>query len=360
MKRYLLLALCITCLSIGALADSGPVIDSITPSAGPSSGGTEVSIKGQGLQMQVACVLPCPSTVTFGDVSVAVDSESDHEIVVTTPPHAPGTVDVTVHITGDGSATKANGFTFTASPEPSYEQILLPIHLDGVIPGAFGTQWKTGLWLRNNGLDAVTLVPWPCGLGDPCPGPDRLAFSLPAHHSLHNLPPLDAPPDGNPSRLLYVIRPGAAAVSFGLRFADISRSTLDAGVDLPVIREAELLTTTAELLDVPLGSAFRVLLRVYDAGLPSAQFQVTIYPQAETVEAPVFSTVVTATSVYTGDLRPKAAYAPLDITGLLQLPLPWPQNVRIEITPLTPGSRYWAFASVTNNVTQAVTLVTPQ
>jgi hypothetical protein len=360
MKRYLLLALCMAAVSLAALADSGPVIDSITPSTGPSSGGTEIRIDGQGLQMQVVCVLPCPSTVTFGDVSVAADSESEHEIVVTTPPHAPGTVDVTVHVSGGGSATKTNGFTFTASPEPTYEQILLPIHLDGVVPGAFGAQWKTSLWLRNNSIEAVTLAPWPCGLGDPCPGPDRLTFSLPARHSLRNLPPLDALPDGNPSRLLYIARPGAASVSLGLRFADISRSTIDAGVDLPVIRESELLTTTAQLLDVPLGPTFRVLLRLYDAGLTSAQFRVTISAQTETVGAPVYSTVVTATSVYTGDLRPKAAYAPVDITGLLQLPLPWPQNARIEITPLTPGSRYWAFASVTNNVTQAVTLVTPQ
>jgi hypothetical protein len=34
--------------------------------------------------------------------------------------------------------------------------------------------------------------------------------------------------------------------------------------------------------------------------------------------------------------------------------------VRIEITPLTAGSRYWSFASVTSNETQIVTLVTPQ
>jgi IPT/TIG domain len=360
MKRYLLLALWTAGVSLGTPAMALPVIDLITPSVGPSSGGTEVTIKGDGLLMQAACLLPCPTTVTFGDITVTVDSDSEHELRVTTPAHAPGPVDVIVHVTGEQPVTKANGFTFAASPEPSYEQILLPIHLDGVVPGAFGAQWKTDLWLRNNSLDAVTLVPWPCGLGDPCPGPDRLTFTLSARHSLHNLPPLDAAPDGNPSRLLYVARPGATSLSLGLRFADVSRSTLDGGADLPVIRESELLTTTAQLFDVPLGSTFRVLLRVYDAEFSSSQFQVTLYPQAETVEAPVYSTVVTATSVYTGDFRPKAAYAPLDITGFLQLPLPWPQNVRIEITPLTPGSRYWAFASVTNNTTQAVTLVTPQ
>src|SRR5205085_11881017 len=34
--------------------------------------------------------------------------------------------------------------------------------------------------------------------------------------------------------------------------------------------------------------------------------------------------------------------------------------VRIEVTPLTAGLRFWAFAGATNNDTQHVTLITPQ
>jgi hypothetical protein len=34
--------------------------------------------------------------------------------------------------------------------------------------------------------------------------------------------------------------------------------------------------------------------------------------------------------------------------------------VRVEVTPLTAGSRYWAFVSATNNTTNHVTLITPQ
>lgn len=50
----------------------------------------------------------------------------------------------------------------------------------------------------------------------------------------------------------------------------------------------------------------------------------------------------------------------LDITQLLHLRLAWPQSARIEVQPLTAGSRYWAVVSLTNNETQLVTLVTPQ
>ena len=33
--------------------------------------------------------------------------------------------------------------------------------------------------------------------------------------------------------------------------------------------------------------------------------------------------------------------------------------LRIEVTPVTPGLRFWTFVSVTNNETQHVTLITP-
>ena len=58
--------------------------------------------------------------------------------------------------------------------------------------------------------------------------------------------------------------------------------------------------------------------------------------------------------------RSEAAYAQLDITDLLKLRKAWPAVARVEIVPRTPGSRYWAFVSLTNNQTQLVTLVTPQ
>lgn len=35
------------------------------------------------------------------------------------------------------------------------------------------------------------------------------------------------------------------------------------------------------------------------------------------------------------------------------------ENIGIEVVPLTPGLRFWAMVSVTNNSTQEVTLVSP-
>jgi hypothetical protein len=282
------------------------------------------------------------------------------ELVVTTPAHPIGTVDVTVEVTGEPPVTRANGFTFTAGLDDFYDLVLLPIHLDGILPGAFGAQWRTDFWMRNNGSGVATLAPWSCPPDQACPAIFPLTSALGPGLSLHNLPPLFLPPDGNPSRMLFVLRPGSDAVSFNLRFADVSRFAIDGGAEMPVVRESELLTEPAQLFNIPLGSPFRVTLRIYDVEYSSSDFRVTIYPQSETDAPAVHQIQLTASSQHFGPFRAKASYAQFDITSLLVLEKTWPATARIQIEPLTAGNRFWAFASITNNESQIVTLVTPQ
>ena len=260
MKRWLPLFSIV--LAFGAFAQNTPVIDGISPNSGPSTGGTEVKISGDNFLPQVVCILPCPTTVTFGDITVPIESESDTELVVITPAHESGTVDVTVTLAGTQPVTREDGFTFTATADDSHELILLPIHLDGILPGAFGAQWRTDLWLRNNGDSIATLAPWVCPPDLVCPPVFPLSYPLQPGLSIHNLPPLFKPPDGNPSRVLFVLKPGSDDISFNLRFADVSRFAIDGGAEMPVIRESELLTKPAQLHNVPLGPTFRVLLRI--------------------------------------------------------------------------------------------------
>jgi hypothetical protein len=146
-----------------------------------------------------------------------------------------------------------------------------------------------------------------------------------------------------------------------LKVADISRNALNGGTDLPVIRENELLTRSAQLHNVPLDNrTFRLLLRVYDVTYGEASFAVRFYAASEEGVPSVYGTTLTAKTPRNAPFRAEAAYAELDITQLLYLRLAWPEIARIEIQPRTPGSRYWAFVSLTNNETQLVTLVTPQ
>ncbi len=347
-------------VSVSAWAQAPPVIASIKPTAGPASGGTEVVITGSNLDMQIACLLPCPPRVGFGDIFVDAVQVSAQQLNVTTPAHAPGVVDVTVSIPGRPDVVVDDGFTFVQGPESQYERVLLPIYLNGVVPGAHGTQWATDFWMHNGGSESVSIADRVCPANQVCPPVIPLTLTLEAGHSLHNPTDFFPASRNNPSQLLYIFNTGAQDVSMGLRVADISRNTLNGGTDLPVIRESEFRSRTAQLLNVPLDNqTFRILLRVYDVTYSEAIFAVRVYAADDATVPSVYATTLTAKTPKSGVFRPEAAYAELDITQLLNLRLAWPQTARIEIQPMTPGSRYWAFVSLTNNQTELVTLVTP-
>lgn len=342
-----------------AAAQSNPVVTSITPPSGPDSGGTTVSINGNNLQTRVVCILPCPTRVLFGDVGVDAVEETSTRIVVVTPAHEPGTVDVTIQIPGEEKVVVQNGFTFTAGPDAAYDQVLLPIYVEGVVPGANGTQWAADFWLRNDGSQPVTLAPWECAPGLVCPPVFPLTFTLGGGLTLHNPALLAANGRSNPSQLLYIS--DDANVSMSLRVADISRNALNGGTDLPVIREGDLLRNAAQLFNVPLDAQkFRVLLRIYELAYTNSEFVVRIYPQDDDSGVSVHNVHLTAFTPQTGAFRNEAAYAQLDVTDLLKLRKAWPAAARIEVQPMKAGSRFWAVVSLTNNQTELVTLVTPQ
>lgn len=357
MKRTLFALL----VSLSALAQA-PVVESITPGQGPESGGTAVVIRGTNLSTQVACILPCPPRVGFGNVFVDALEISDQQLNVTTPVHPSGVVDVTIAIPGRPNLIVEDGFTFVDDIESPYEAVLLPLYFPGTIPGAFGTQWATDLWIHNGGPESVSIADKVCPPTTPCPPVVPVTRSLFAGHSLHNPTDFFQHSRSNPSLVLYLSNDGANDVSFGLRVADTSHHALNGGTDLPVIREGELLTRTAQLHNVPMeNSTFRLLLRVYDLSYSEAQFAVRFYPATHEDPKPsIYGLTLTAKTPRQGPFRAEAAYAELDIAQLLNLRLAWPQVARIEIEPLTPGSRYWAFVSLTNNETQLVTLITPQ
>lgn len=86
---------------------AGPSISSVAPSSGPTSGGTAVTISGSGFQSG--------ATVRFGEIAATgVNTISSSTITATTPPHAQGTVGVTVTNPDSSSATLENAFTFSS------------------------------------------------------------------------------------------------------------------------------------------------------------------------------------------------------------------------------------------------------
>jgi hypothetical protein len=329
---------------------------------GPARGGTTVTIAGKnlGLPPGFACLLPCPARVTFGGTPAELLTESQTALIVKTPPHVPGSVDVVV-VTGDSrTVTAASAFVYDDDQEASFERLLLPIYLEGSGRGSNGSQWQTQLWYRNNGPDALTLAPWTCPKGALCVPVFPLTRTLQPGETALNLPVVEAP---NPGRLLYVNRDGSSSLSASLRLYEVSHKDADAGTDIPVVRESELLTSASHFHSVPLNGHFRISVRVYELGGDDARFRVRVFEEGEGVidGQPLTEVELRATSPETGTFRMHPGYAEFStLTDLLRLPMPLPAAVRVDVEPLTQGSRYWAFVSVTNNDTQRVTLVTPR
>jgi hypothetical protein len=100
-----------TAVSFALKPVTAPTITSVTPAAGPATGGTSVTIAGTGL-LGV-------TSVKFGATAASTFTvNSDSSITATAPVHAAGTVDVTVSTPSGGtSATSTNDqFTYDTTP----------------------------------------------------------------------------------------------------------------------------------------------------------------------------------------------------------------------------------------------------
>lgn len=358
MKR--LFSLVLPLVAATALAQSAPRIDSINPNVSPTAGGVDVTINGAGFNPPIFCIVPCPTTVTFDTIKVVPDRITDTQLVVKAPAHAAGTVDVTVTAPGGQSTTARAAFTYTDTPYRAvWEPVLVPVYIETSTPGAGGSQWKTDLWIQNLGSKDLSIVPWPCPADEVCPAVYPLTRYLKPNESQHNLGAFFRVPDSVPPyRLVYFNRDAADGAALNLRVYDSARSTLDAGTEVPVVRERELLKSRTMLMNIPTAGN-RFLLRVYDVALTDAMFHVRVFPQSEAADAqPLAEYDLRATTTTTLELREFPAYAQQTI----ELPAVAAAltAIRVEVTPLSSGSQYWAFVSVTNNTTSHVTTVTPQ
>ena len=92
-------------------APLGPTATALDPDSGPTTGGTEVTVTGTGF-------VPGETTVTIGGNTIPADEvdvdDDGTSLTFLTPPHVPGTVDVTV--TTPGGTTEPLDFTYFAVP----------------------------------------------------------------------------------------------------------------------------------------------------------------------------------------------------------------------------------------------------
>ena len=125
--------------SVGA--PSGAAVSSVSPSSGPSTGGTAVTIKGSGLTGA--------SVVSFGsNAATGLSVVSDSELTATSPTGLAGTVDVTVTTPGGISAkSSADRFTYLAAPTVS-----------SVSPSSGPSTGGTAVTIKGSGLTGASVV----------------------------------------------------------------------------------------------------------------------------------------------------------------------------------------------------------
>jgi hypothetical protein len=256
------------------------------------------------------------------------------------PPHAEGLADVRVSY-GNTVVVSPGALYYFDEPKRSvFERILFPVLFS--TGGANASSWVTEATLSNPRPwfveNANTLSPirpclvYPCG--------ERIAPFEVARYA-----------DGFPHGVtLLAPRPEAPDLAFALRIRDVSRQAEGLGTRVPVVRERDFTHGGGiALLDVPLDPGYRVKLRVYMieplVGGRIAQM---------VLRNPATNAAKLHTSVELQSAGPNEPYyAEVDLT-------PGAANERVNVYLSFPlDSTAWAFATVTNNATQQVTIVTP-
>jgi len=120
-----------------ATPNPAPTVTAVTPSSGPTNGGTAVTITGTGFL--------AGATVKLGGTSATnVAVVNGTSITAVTPAHAAGTVSVVVTNTDTKSGTLTNGFTYTAAnPAPT---------VTAITPNSGPTNGGTGVTITGTGF----------------------------------------------------------------------------------------------------------------------------------------------------------------------------------------------------------------
>jgi hypothetical protein len=94
----------------GATPNTAPIVNDVSPSSGPVSGGTPVTISGSGFATG--------ATVTFGGTPAGAIVTGSTTINTTAPSHASGPVNIVITNPGGQSVTVTNGYVYAAAPGP--------------------------------------------------------------------------------------------------------------------------------------------------------------------------------------------------------------------------------------------------
>ena len=339
---------------------SGPVlfaqttVTAILPASGVTTGGDFVHIRGVRLHdLTQVCPGPsCTTSVKFGDTSGRIVSNTYYEIVAVAPPHAAGSVDVTVSIAGFANpVVLTNAYRYLTRSADELDRILLPVAASG--PGPNGARFETEILITNAGDEPVPVSGAATDYGS-SQSPPPIPRVQP--HTTATFTDLLYQAAHHTGAFINVPSRMARDVITKVRVHDTSRDASSFGVEIPVVSDLDF-AATVRLAGIPTDARFRSTLRVYayDAG----NFGPVTLRVRDNADGTLLATVPVALNASKGqeDLFPAAAQLSLDP---IITPLRDHARLRIDIADSDAVRPIWAFVSITNNQTQEITLVTPQ
>lgn len=313
-------------------------------------GQTPIVIRAEGIGYCPDLVDPfCPEpSVKFNGVEgVFMRRVSDDEIVVRPPVlGAVSSVDVEIPVGEDGQVVENAIRVATPEFDPSlFERILIPVIYNGA--GAQGSQWRTDVVMHNHSNAFIPRLFTQEQLTGCAPGYCDVPLEP---GETRELGIVDAPG----GYLMHVARGQQDDLAINILFRDLTRQSTALGAEMPVVRESEFLSGRSAILNVPTDPKYRIALRGYAFYYGTIRFNVYRMDGTLLLENGFLSLIrgndVTPYHDVIGDLMER--YPQLAGMG--------PFRIVFEGLGSIGDDRYWVFASITNNETQHVTLITPQ
>lgn len=251
--------------------------------------------------------------------------------------------------------TVVAGLLVLAFAKPTYaidiETILLPILTwQRPIAGANGTLWVTEFTVYNSSNQDVPLRPCgPPGGATICPPED---FTFQARETTRN-PEVGFTIAGANGRLAYLNREDTPKIFFHLAAVDFVRHV---STQLPVVRDREFATAFVELLGIPVTAGARTLLRVYDVDdRDNSAVVVRVFDSHDALIAEKVFAFTPSGYPHPNGFPSAPGYLAVPLQDFVRST----DKARVEIAPVSSPLRFWAFVTVTDNITNAIQVIAP-
>jgi hypothetical protein len=248
--------------------------------------------------------------------------------------------------------------TLSAAPNPDdYVRYLVPV-IQRDLRGANDSLWTTELMFRNRWGSAMTLIGPLCGpLSDPCGG-NALSFDPGTTFSIQLFPR----GDGADGAFLYVpksLTERRPAMTLHVRDKSKNATGFGSEIHMPQLDEYQPYT---DLIGIPTDARYRATLRIYGASEAPQTVRVRTFTEDGTT--PIDEQIVTLSGILTLVADPfplHPAYAQLDPLTTFARAYP---RLRITVDIVgdivsPPAPPIWAFVTITDNVTQLTSTITP-